>query len=329
MKRTLAFAATAALALGFAGNAAAETVLKFSHPFTAQDARHKLAEEIAKRMAAKTNGQVKIEIYPNQQLFKARQQYDGLRTNQIDFAIYPMPWLSGKVPAANIGLLPGIVESPRAALVWRDRKIWDVLSAAVAKADVNMVSIFWDSVTYASKGKLPMTPADVKGLKVRGMGKPLEVMLAKEGAAISSMPAADTYFAMQSGALNVLFSTVSSFAGYRMYEVIDHIVAGKSLLAGGHFILMSNGAKQKLGKENLAKLDEVMKEGEQLFTTWVEEKTQKTLKEFADKGVKVVELSPAQYDSWTKTAKEVAWKNFVQSTPNGQAVLDSVSQPRK
>ena len=108
MRRIAGAILAAAAALTLAGGAASAVELKLSHPYTENDTRDIWAKKFAEMLAAKTDNQVTVKIYPNQQLFKARQQYDGLRSNQIDLAIYPMPWLAGKVPASNIGLLPVI-----------------------------------------------------------------------------------------------------------------------------------------------------------------------------------------------------------------------------
>ncbi|MEX2495304.1 MAG: TRAP transporter substrate-binding protein DctP [Woeseia sp.] len=218
--------------------------IRLSHPFTENDPRHKWAMFVAERMAERTGGEVAIRIFPNQQLFKGRQQYEGLRTNRIDLAIYPMPWLSGRVPAANIGALPGVIGSLEEGLAWRERRVWDLLAESVERADVHMASILWVPATYAGRESVPRLPNNLSGISMRGMGAPLETLLAANGASISSMPAADTYFGLQTGSLDVLFSTVSSFLGYSMQEVVREIVVGRSFLAGGHFVLMSRGLRQ-------------------------------------------------------------------------------------
>lgn len=334
MKAIITTLALTGALLSFAQGAAAETVLKLSHPFTEQDSRQKLAELIAEEMDKRTGGEVKVEIYPNQQLFKAKQQYEGLRSNQIDMAMYPMPWLSGKVPLANVGVLPGVIDNPRSSLAWRGTPVWTMLEDAVARSGVHMVSIFWDPATYATKGKAPLTPDDLGGLKVRGMGKPLEQMIAAKGGTITSLPAADTYLAMQTGTLDMLFSTLSSFKGYRMYEVVDTIVDTGSYVAGGHFMLLGDKARKDLGADNLKILDEVMVLGEERFADWAEEDARNTYQQFKDKGVTVVTLTPEQKQAWHAAAHEIAWPAFKEDTRGGGELLDAIaaveaSQPAK
>lgn len=318
-------------AVAFAGalvvvgsGAEAETVLKFSHPYTEQDTRQKLAELISSEMDKRTNGEVKIEIYPNQQLFKAKQQYEGLRSNQIDFAIYPMPWLSGKVPLANVGVLPGVIESPASSLAWRGTPAWDMLTEAVKTSGVHMASIFWDPASYAGKGEAPRTPQDLKGIKVRGMGKPLEEMMAAYDATIVSMPAADTYLAVQTGTIDALYSTLASFNGYRMHEVVDYIADTGSYLAGGHFILMGDGAHKALGAEHLKVLDEVMADAEAQFAVWAEEDAREVYEEFDKKGVKVVALTDEEMAAWEDAAKQEAWTSFTKSTKGAEELLSAI-----
>jgi TRAP-type C4-dicarboxylate transport system substrate-binding protein len=251
-----------------------------------------------------------------------------VRTDRIDFAVYPMPWLSGKVKAANIGIVPGLVNSPEEGLEWRNRKVWDLLSAEVEKAGVEMISLLWSPATYAGRVAVPRTPDGVEGLKMRGMGRPLEKILAANGAAITSMPAADTYMAMQTGALDVMFSTISSFTGYSMHEVVKEIVTGPSVIYGAHFVLMSPKTEGKLTGEQFQALNEAMIEGEKIYTRLAAEEADRMAEDFSAKGVKVVTLTQEEFDAWIAEAKKHAWTDFVESTPNGQELIDAIDQPR-
>jgi TRAP-type C4-dicarboxylate transport system substrate-binding protein len=325
----IAQAILVAAALTLTGGVASAVELKLSHPYTDNDTRDIWAKKFGEMLAAKTGNQVTVKIYPNQQLFKARQQYDGLRSNQIDLAIYPMPWLSGKVPASNIGLLPGLVGKPADGLLWRERKIWPMLEAEVEKANVRMAGILWSPATYAAKGKFPAMPSDFKGVKARGMGAPLEAVLAQNGAAITSFPAAEAYSALQTGAVEVLFSTVSSFSGYRLYEVVNHYVGGEeSFVAGGHYVLMSEGGWKKLSPDQQKAFTAAMIESEKVFVDLSRKEVADVTKEFADKGVKIETLTPAQLAAWKADSRKHAWSYFVEKTKNGKELLAAVDQPR-
>ncbi len=302
--------------------------IRLSHPFTENDPRHKWAVFVAERLAERTRGEVVIRIFPNQQLFKGRQQYEGLRTNRIDLAIYPMPWLSGRVPAANIGALPGVISSLDDGLAWRKRRVWDLLAESVEYADVHMASILWVPATYAGRDYVPRLPDDLSGISMRGMGAPLETLLAAKGASITSMPAADTYFGLQTGSLDVLFSTVSSFLGYSMQEVVKEIVVGRSFLAGGHFVLMSRGLRQRLSEENLAVLDDVMAEGERYFAMLAKAEMEKMAARFEEEGVRLVELSDDEFDAWMDAAQVYSWPYYRETVPNGEEILAAIAEPR-
>lgn len=73
------------LALGISGvaNAAGEIIIKFSH-VVAPDTPKGQAAERFKQLAEKySKGKVKVEIYPNSQLYKDREEIEALQSGAV------------------------------------------------------------------------------------------------------------------------------------------------------------------------------------------------------------------------------------------------------
>ncbi|WP_299940982.1 TRAP transporter substrate-binding protein DctP [uncultured Nitratireductor sp.] len=329
MNRFMAAALACAASVIAVEAASAETVLRLSHSYTDGDTRDLWADRIAEIVAEKTGGEVKVEVYPNQQLGKARAQADFVARDRIDMAIYPLPWLSGKVPMAEIGALPGLVASPQDGLVWRERAIWPMLEEAVSEAGLVFAGGGWAMGTIGNKGEAIVLPEDLKGHKVRGLGKATEIMMNGYGATITSLPASEIYQSLQTGVLSGVLTIYASFEGYNLQEVIDHLMVGPGFVGAMHSVLLSPGVEEKIGETHYAALLEAIAESEAWFADQTIADNKQIADAFREAGVSVHELTEEQVAQWHDAAREHAWAYFRESVPNGDAVLKAVDQPRQ
>lgn len=82
LRRSLVtLAATAALVP--AAFAQAPIVIKFSHVVAQDTPKGKGAEFFAKRAAELTKGRVKVEVYPNSQLYKDKEEMEALQLGSV------------------------------------------------------------------------------------------------------------------------------------------------------------------------------------------------------------------------------------------------------
>lgn len=86
------YAAAAAITL-FAGAVSAEE-LRLSHQWAEGDVRHQVAQMVADDVAA-AGVNLTIQIFPNQTLFKAREQYTPLSRGQLDMTVLPLSYAGG------------------------------------------------------------------------------------------------------------------------------------------------------------------------------------------------------------------------------------------
>lgn len=317
----------AALLVTVAGPATA-TELKFSHSYTADDTRHLWAEKIGELIAEKTSGKVTVKVFPNQQLFKARAQHDGLVQNRIDMAIYPLPWLSGKAPLAEIGALPGVLTEPADGLDWRNRAIWPMLEAAVAETGVTLGGGGFAMGTIGNTGAPIVTPADMAGHKMRGLGRATEAMMMENGATVTSLPASEIYQAMQTGVLTAVLTIYSSFDGYNLQEVMDHMLVGKGFVGAMHSVLLAPGLEEKVGPENFQAVLAAVEESEPWFAEKVAAEQEQIVADFEAAGVKIHRLDDAQAKLWHEDAQKTAWAYFREQVPNGDEALKALDTPR-
>ena len=82
---------------------------------------------------------------------------------------------------------------------------------------------------YMGKGKPPSSVADFKGRRLRalgGMGRAAELL----GATPSTMPAGETYTALQRGTVDAIgFPYTYAFAAFKLDEVADRVTTNMKL----------------------------------------------------------------------------------------------------
>ncbi|TAN30012.1 MAG: C4-dicarboxylate ABC transporter, partial [Castellaniella sp.] len=157
---------------------AAPVTLKISHQFPANtDFRDQVARKFAAEVEKRTNGAVKFQIYPGASLFKANQQFEAMSNGSLDMAVYPLAYSGGKLPATNLTLMPALIKNYKQGYNWESAPIGKWLEKYLEDHGVVIVSWIWQAGGVASRDKAVVVPADVKGLKVRGASKMIELML--------------------------------------------------------------------------------------------------------------------------------------------------------
>ena len=78
-----AVAVCAAFALSATANAAGEIVIKFSHVVSPDTPKGKAAEYFKKLAEQRTKGKVKVQVYPNSQLYKDKEELEALQLGAV------------------------------------------------------------------------------------------------------------------------------------------------------------------------------------------------------------------------------------------------------
>src|SRR5882672_6028739 len=203
-----ATAATALAAPWIGGTARAQTKqLKISHQFPggtvdSGDFRDQMCRRFAAGLAKRTNGALTAEVYPGSSLVKTVAQYSAIRRGALDMTLYPLNYAGGEVSEYNIGFMPGVISSLDQAYAWKKAAIGKRLTALMAEKGAVPVIWLWQAGGSASRTHPILVPEDVKGLKVRGGSREMDLMLKGAGAAVVSMPSNELYAAMQTGTMD-------------------------------------------------------------------------------------------------------------------------------
>ena len=207
-------------------------VLKISHQFPAStategDFRDQLARKFAADVEKRTNGSLKVEVYPASSLVKTFAQFGALRKGALDMSVLPIAYGGGEVPEANLGLMPALITSYEQGLRWKDAPIGKEWSKLLEDRGIKIITWVWQAGGMASLAKPVVGPDDAKGLKIRGGSKEMDMMLKGAGAAITNVPSNEIYSAMQSGVLDAALTSSTSLISFRLYETGKNVTSAR------------------------------------------------------------------------------------------------------
>jgi C4-dicarboxylate-binding protein DctP len=244
MRGLFKLAAAAALALTpFAAAAQSPIVIKFSHVVTPDTPKGKGSEKFKELAEKYTNGRVKVEVYPNSQLYKDKEEVEALQLGAVqmlapslakfgplgvrEFEVFDLPFILPSKAA-----LRKVTEGPLGKTLFKKLETKGIIGLG-----------YWDNGFKIMSANKPLrTPDDFKGLKMRiQSSKVLEAQMRALGAIPQVMAFSEVYQAMQTGVVDGSENTASNMYTQKHHEVqkfgtlSDHGYIGYAVITNKKF----------------------------------------------------------------------------------------------
>ena len=260
-RRHLLTAAGATLALGSGARAQTPTVIKFSHVVTHDTPKGKGALKFQELAEKYTDGKVKVEIYPNSQLFKDKEEMEALQLGAVQMLAPSMAKFGPLgVKEFEIFDLPYIFPDKDAL-----RKVTE---GPVGKDFLNLLQprgitglAFWDNgFKLMSANREIKRPDDMLGLKVRiQSSKVIEAQMKALGALPQVMAFSEVYQALQTGVVDGTENPASNMYSQKMHEVQAHAITSYHGYLG-YAAIVNKAFWDGLAPEIRAGLEKAMRE---------------------------------------------------------------------
>jgi len=250
MKRLLALAGAVLLLAGTAQ--AQEFTLKVGHAASSKHLFHTGLEDFASRVAEKTDGRVKIEVYGDRQLGDDKQLLEGLQIGVIDGALVSSATLPLVIGATAFDALqlPFVAESyDELATVLAAPVGQELLDSLRAKQITGLGYIEAGQRHFLSRDKQVATLADFAGQKTRIVPIPLHKATWEAiGVNTIGMAYGEVYSALETGTIDAVEINLSSVQSESLYDAAKH-----ATLTGHYFwpgvIMVSDMTWQKLPED--------------------------------------------------------------------------------
>jgi TRAP-type C4-dicarboxylate transport system substrate-binding protein len=307
--------------------------MKISHQFPAGsvmegDFRDRLCRMFAANLEKRTRGSLKFSIYANSSLMAPNAQFGALRKGTLDLALVPLSYAANEAPEANIGLMPGLVTSYSQGYGWKNAEVGKELSRILGEQGLVIVSWIWQAGGVASRGNPILTPEDVRGMKVRGGSREMDLILQEAGGTVVSMPSNEIHGAMKSGALDAAFTSSTSLMSFRLQEVSRALTSPRG---GGYWfmlepLLMSKVKFDRLSRDQQAAVMAVGADLEKFALRMAQADDAAVASVYARSGARVAEMDAAALAKWRDMARVTAWRDFSGRNDNCARLLALAEQ---
>ncbi len=181
------------------------------------------AETWAELVGERTNGRIKMKVYPGSQLVSGDQtkEFTAMRRGVIDMAVGSTINWSPQVVELNLFSLPFLMPDYKAIDALTQGPVGEKLFSILREKGVEPLAWAENGFREVSNSKHPIrSPADLAGLKIRVVGSPLfNATFSALGANPTQMSWADAKPALTTGAVDGQENPLSVFTIAKIYEV--------------------------------------------------------------------------------------------------------------
>lgn len=252
---------SAILASGGLALAQAPIVIKFSHVVAPNTPKGKGADMFKELAEKYTGGKVKVEVYPNSQLYKDKEEMEALQLGAVQM-LAPSLAKFGPLGAREFEVfdLPFIFPDKASLRKITDGEVGRTLFAKLDSKGITGLA-YWDNgFKLMSANREMKRPDDMLGLKIRiQSSKVLEAQIKALGAIPQVMAFSEVYQAMQTGVVDGGENTASNIYTQKMHEVQAHITNSEHGYIG-YAVIVNKKFWEGIPADIRAQLDKAMAE---------------------------------------------------------------------
>lgn len=325
MKITIAGVLTAVAALTSTGAFAQAVTLNVGHTL-APDSHYQVAStKLAEIAAKKSNGQIKISVFPQSQLGGEVKMIQAARTGGLDMFITAQAPLTNTIKAYSLFDMPYLFDGIDQAN--------KVLSGPVGKEFLDMlpkyslVGLGWLSVMERNvfSSKPIRSGADMDGMKLRVMQSPGYVKAYEAfGAQPTPMAYGDVYMALQQGVVDGADTSPDQFVMDKFVEVSKYYNITKLHYLPA-LLIIGKPSWDKLSAEHRKILQEAAGEALAESRAYYRKSYDDSIANMKKAGVQVVEANAGNLKQTSSKVNDT----LLSQIPDGKALFKKVEEAKK
>jgi len=307
--RYLIAALTLALALAVSDAASAQTpiVLKFSHVVAPDTPKGKGAEKFKELAEKYTGGKVKVEVYPNSQLYKDKEELEALQLGAVEM-LAPSLAKFGPIGVREFEVfdLPFILPNKDALRRVTDGPLGKKLMKLLEPKGIVGLA-YWDNGFKVMSANKPLRmPDDFRGLKMRiQSSKVLEAQMRTLGAIPQVTAFSEVYQALQTGVVDGTENTPSNEYTQKMHEVQKYTTLSDHGYIG-YAVIVNRKFWEGLPADIRGQLEKAMAEATTYANSVSQSDNDEALAEMRKSGkTELISLTPEQKAAWRKALDPV------------------------
>jgi tripartite ATP-independent transporter DctP family solute receptor len=221
-----------AITLGlWAGGAQAQMTMKFAHFADEGHPGHLAAKQFAAAVEQRTNGQIKIQIFPNNVLGAPPEQAEQVKLGVTDMGLPTQGQFDKWIKAFGVVMLPFAYDDWDHVHRTLDGPCFDWFKQMAEKEGFILLANWEYGFRNLTNSKRPInTPEDVKGLKIR---VPPEMQMTAAfqamGAVTATIAFPEVYMALAQGVADGQENPISVIYFMKFYEVQKHLAVTRHI----------------------------------------------------------------------------------------------------
>lgn len=287
-----------------------EMVLKFSHVVAPKgQPKGEAAQLFADRVNERLAGRVKVEVYPNSQLYDDDKVLEAMLLGDVHFAAPSLSKFERFTLKYRVFDLPFLFEDVDAVLRFMQSEKGRELLHAMDDKGLLGLAYWMNGMKQMSANRPLLEPEDAKGLKFRiQQSDVLAAQFEALGAVPQKMAFSEVYGALQQGVVDGQENTYSNIYTQRFYEVQDGITeTNHGVIA---YLVVTNAEWWKSLPEDIRSvLQACMDEATEYCNTKAKELDEEAKRKMIEAGVVIRTLTPEQRAKWVAAMKPV-WDRF-------------------
>jgi tripartite ATP-independent transporter DctP family solute receptor len=286
-------------------------VLKAGHTVAADHPYQFAFQYMDKLLDERTNGKIRLEIYPSAQLGGERELFESAQMGTVDLA------LGSTAPLANFDQsflvfdLPYLFENRQHAYRALDGAFGERKFAGLEKS--GMVGLgYWDVGYFAiaNSKKILQAPTDAAGMNIRVMENEIHMgWITAMNANPVPMAYSEVFTAVQNGTVDGLSTSISSICTSKLHTVAPFITDGA--IYGSIPLIMSKQTWDKMTPEYQQIVKKAAEETRDYERDLVEKAEIGYIDQMRKEGATVHLYTPEETAVWVNAVKAKVWNNSV------------------
>ena len=277
---------------------------------------HKGIVEFQKALEKKSNGTLKVKIFPDAQLGSEREVLELLQIGSVAATKVSAATLSNFVPEYHLFGIP---------YLFRDKEHqFDVLEGDIGKSILAKGSKFWlrglcyydaGSRSFYTSKKAIRTPDDLDGLKIRVMNNQMAInMVNSMGGSATPLAYGELYTAIQQGVVDGAENNPPSFVSSNHYEISKYYTLDQHSSVPD-VLLIGTKYWNKLSEQEKIWVQEAADESAQAQKIFWNESVEASMKTAKAAGVEIIIPEKSLFAEKSKSVLEDFVKEFPEIAP--------------
>ncbi|WP_299364003.1 TRAP transporter substrate-binding protein [uncultured Paracoccus sp.] len=282
-------------------------VIKFSHVVAPETPKGKGAEKFKQLAEEYTDGRVTVDVYPNSQLYKDKEELEALQMGAVQM-LAPSLAKFGPLGVGDFEVfdLPYIFPDRTALQKVTSGEVGDALLAKLEPKGITGLA-YWDNGFKIMTANSPLRmPEDFLGQKMRiQSSKVLEAQFQALGAVPQVMAFSEVYQAMQTGVVDGSENTPSNVYTQKMHEVQKHATVSNHGYIG-YAVIVNKAFWDGLPDDVREQLDRAMVDASEYANSIAQDENAAALQAIRDAGTtEVHEQTPEEREAWMAELESV------------------------